>query len=84
MLLPFPFIHRHHHLRHHQQQQRALFACHTNTYSIAKAMFRNQNYNTGQLRYFDNIKTSLNTFYELYIDKVIRRIHQFIDQTVYR
>ena len=27
---------------------------HTNTYSIAKAMFRNQNYNTGQLRYFDN------------------------------
>ena len=26
---------------------------HTNTYSIAKAMFRNQNYNTaGQLRYF--------------------------------
>ena len=66
MLLPFPFIHRrrhhhhhrHHHFRHHQQQQRALFACHTNTYSIAKAMFRNQNYNTGQLRYFDNIKTS--------------------------
>ena len=27
---------------------------HTNTYRIAKAMFRNQNYNTGQLRYFDN------------------------------
>ena len=27
---------------------------HTNTYSIAKAMFRNQNYNTGRLRYFDN------------------------------
>ena len=27
---------------------------HTNTYSIAKAMFRNQNYNIGQLRYFDN------------------------------
>ena len=27
---------------------------HTNTYSIPKAMFRNQNYNTGQLRYFDN------------------------------
>ena len=27
---------------------------HTNTYSIAKAMFRNQNYNTGKLRYFDN------------------------------
>ena len=46
-------------------------------------MFRNQNYNAGQLRYFDNIKTSWNIFYELYIDKVIRRIHQFIDQTVY-
>ena len=27
---------------------------HTSTYSIVKAMFRNQNYNTGQLRYFDN------------------------------
>ena len=37
MLLPFPFIHRHrhHHLRHYQQQQRALFACHTDTYSLA-------------------------------------------------
>ena len=31
-------------------QQRALFAW----YSIAKAIFRNQNNNTGQLRYFDN------------------------------
>ena len=30
------------------------FHDHTSTYSIAKAMFRNQNYNTGQLRYFDN------------------------------
>ena len=27
---------------------------HTNTYSIARAIFRNQNYNTGQSRYFDN------------------------------
>ena len=27
---------------------------HTNTYSIAKAIFWNQNYNTGQLRYFNN------------------------------
>ena len=27
---------------------------HTSTYIIAKAMFRNQNYNTEQLRYFDN------------------------------
>ena len=31
-----------------------------------------------------NIKTSWNIFYELYIDKVISRVHQFIDQTVYR
>ena len=30
---------------------------HTNTYSIAKAMFRNQNYNIGQLRYFDYTTT---------------------------
>ena len=27
---------------------------HRSTYIIAKAIFRNQNYNTGQLRYFDN------------------------------
>ena len=27
---------------------------HTSTYSFAKAMFRGHNYNTGQLRYFDN------------------------------
>ena len=27
---------------------------HTSTYSIAKAIFRDQNYNTEQLRYFDN------------------------------
>jgi len=32
-----------------------LYLCdHTNTYSIAKAMPRNQNYDTWQLRYFDN------------------------------
>ena len=37
------------------QQQRQLYLHdRTSTYSIAKAMFRNQNYNTGQLRYFDN------------------------------
>ena len=62
---------------------------HTNTYSIVKAMFRNQNYNTGQLRYFGNnlsrtSKQAEYIFYELYIGKVIRRVHQFIDQTVYR
>ena len=60
---------------------------HTNTYSIAKAMFRNQNYNTGQLRYFDNnlSRTSKQAkIYFMYIDEVIRRVHQFIDQNVYR
>ena len=28
---------------------------HISTYSIAKVIFRNQNYNTGQLRYFNLI-----------------------------
>ena len=38
-----------------QQQQRALFACiQAHTVLQIKAMFRNQHYNTGQLRYFDN------------------------------
>ena len=57
---------------------------HTNTYSIAKAMFRNQNYNTGQLRYFDNNLSRTSKQAEIYFDKVIRRVHQFIGQTVYR
>ena len=52
-------------------------------------MFRNQNYNIGQLRYFDNnlsrkSKQAEIYIYELYIDKLFRRVHQFIDQTVYR
>ena len=39
----------------HQPHQRAFMHDHTNTYNIAKAMlFRRQNYNTGQLRDFDN------------------------------
>ena len=43
-----------------------------------------------QLRYFDynlsrTSKQAENIFYELYIDRiVIRRVHQFIDLTVYR
>ena len=44
------------------------------------------NYSTGQFRYFDNnlSRTSkkADLFYELYIDKAIRRVHQFIDQTI--
>ena len=39
--------------QHHKNNELYLHD-HTSTYSIAKAMFRNQNYNTGQLRYFDN------------------------------
>ena len=31
-----------------------------------------------------NIKASWNIFYELYIDKLIRGVHVFIDQDVYR
>ena len=43
---------------------------HTSTYSVAKAIFRNQNDNTGQLRYFDNnlsrtSKLKLNGFLSL-------------------
>ena len=60
---------------------------HTNTYSIAKAMFRIQNYNTGQLRCFDNNLSRASKqakIYECIIDKVIIRVHQFFDQTVYR
>ena len=58
--------------------------------ALQKLFFENQNYIIGQLCYFDNnlyvtnIKTNWNIFYELYIDKVIREVHQFIDQTVYR
>ena len=39
----------------------------TNTYSIAKAMFRNQNYNTGQLRYFDNNLSRTSKQAEIYL-----------------
>ena len=38
----------------------------TNTYSIAKAMFRNQYYNTGQLRYFDNYLSRTSKQAEIY------------------
>ena len=44
---------------------------------------------TGQLRYFDNnlLRTSKQVevcFMNCILDKVIRGVHQFIDQTVYR
>ena len=39
---------------------------HTNTYSIAKAMFRNQNYNTGKLRFFDNNLSRISKQAEIY------------------
>ena len=55
---------------------------------ILLLMFRNQNYNTGQLRYFDNNLSRTSKQAEIYfmncIDKVIRRVHQFIDQNVNR
>ena len=64
---------------------------HTSTYSIAKAIiFKNQNYIIGQLRYFRNNLSRTSKQAEIYImnciliDKVIRGVHQFIDQTVYR
>ena len=39
---------------------------HTSTYSVAKAIFRNQNDNTGQLRYFDNNLTRTSEQAEIY------------------
>ena len=55
------------------------------TYTVLqKLCFRNQDYNKGQLRYFDNNLSRTSKFYELYIDKVIRRVYQFIDQNAYR
>ena len=62
----------------------------TSTYSIAKAIFRSQNYIIAQLRYFENNLSRTSKQAEIYfmncilIDKVIRRVYQFIDQTVYR
>ena len=55
------------------------FICMTiQTQTVAKAMFRNQNYITGQLRYFDNNLSRTSKQAE-----IIRRVHLFIDQTVY-
>ena len=49
------------------QQMRQLYLHdRTSTYSIAKAMFRNQNYNTGQLRYFDNNMSRTSKQAEIY------------------
>ena len=39
---------------------------HTSTYSIAKTIFRNQNYNTGQLPYFDNNLSQTSKQAEIY------------------
>ena len=52
-----------------------------------KSYFKNQNYIIGQLRYFGNnlLRTSKQAEkHELYIDKVIRGVHQLFDQNVYR
>ena len=72
-------------------QQLALFAWPYKHIHYCKGYlnFENQNYIIGQLRYFDNnlSRTSKQApqaeLYELHIAKLIRRVHQFIDQNVY-
>ena len=44
---------------------------HTNTYSFAKAMCRNQNYNTWQLHYFDNNLSRISKQAEIYFTNCI-------------
>ena len=63
-----------------QQQQQALFAWPYKCIQYCKSYFKNQNSIIGQLRYFGNnlSRTSkqaeIDIFYELYVDKVIRRV----------
>ena len=50
-------------------------------------MFTNQNYNTGQLRYFDNNLSRTLKKAEIYFMNYILikyLVHQFVDQTVYK
>ena len=57
---------------------------HTNTYSIAKAMFRNQNYNIGQLRYFDNNLSRTSKQAEIYFMNciLIKYLEEFISSLI--
>ena len=57
---------------------------HTNTYSIAKAMFRNQNYNIGQLHYFDNNLSRTSKQAEKYFMNciLIKYLEEFISSLI--
>ena len=57
---------------------------HTSTYSIAKAIFRNQNYNTGQLRYFDNNLSRTSKQAEIYFMNciLIKYLEEFISSLI--
>ena len=54
------------------------------TYSLAKAIFRNQNYNTGQLRYFDNNLSRTSKQAEIYFMNciLIKQLEQFISSLI--
>ena len=57
---------------------------HTNTYSIAKAMSRNQNYNIGQLHYFDNNLSRTSKQAEKYFMNciLIKYLEEFISSLI--
>ena len=57
---------------------------HPNTYSLAKAMFRNQNYNTGQLRFFDNNLSRTSKQAEIYFMNciLIKQSEEFISSLI--
>ena len=50
-----------------QQQQRALFAWPYKYIQYCKSYVQNQNYNTGQLRYFDNNLSRTSKQAEIYV-----------------
>ena len=57
---------------------------HTSTYSIAKAMFRNQNYNKGQLRYFDyNLSRTLKQAKVYFMNCIlIKQLEEFFSSLI--
>ena len=65
---------------HNNNNNKLYLHDHTNTYSIAKAMFRNQNYNIGQLRYFDNDLSRTSKKPEIYFMNciLIKYLEEFI------
>ena len=56
---------------------------HTSTYSIAKAIFRNQNYNTWQLRYFDNNLSRTSKQAEIYFKNCIQLFRERLSGKVH-